>query len=1713
MSTAGTLSAERLALFARLLDEEEDRAPAEARIAPRAAGAGAPLSFSQRRLWFLEQMEPGRPTYNIPLVLRLAGALDGRALERALGEVVRRHEALRTVFREEEDGEPVQEPLPAAGVPLARGDLSSLPSPEREAEVRRRAGEHARAPFDLAAGPLLRAVLLRLGGNEHVLLLSVHHIACDGWSLGIVLGELGALYGAFARGEPSPLAEPALQYADFAVWQRRELQGAALDDELAYWRTRLAGAPALLELPADRPRPPVQSHRGGGAPVRFAPGAAEGVRALARAAGATPFMVLLAAFQALLARWSGQDDLVVGTPVAGRPRAELEEVVGFFANTLAVRTDLSGDPSFRALLARVREAALDAFAHQQVPFERVVEALEVPRDLDRNPVFQAMFAYQGAQSAAPPFGDLAAAVDEAPSGTAKFDLMLALAEVDGVLDGGLEYAADLFDPGTAERMARHLAVLVEAAVTAPELRLSALPLLDPAERALVVDAWNDTGTPAAECVTGLFAAQAARTPDAAAVVHAGGAMSYRELDARANRLARRLRRLGAGPEVRVGVCLARGPHLPVAVLAVLKAGAAYLPLDPVHPVERLRWMLGDAGAPLVVTEAALRERVADAGARVLCVDEAEDEIARERPDAPAAGALPDNLAYILYTSGSTGRPKGVAMPHAPLAVLLRWQLAAWAGRPPARTLQFASLGFDVSFMELFATWCAGGTVVLVGEEERADPARLLDRVEAGGVERLFAPCVVLQHLAEAADERGGAPACLRDVVTAGEPLRMTPALVRFFAGGRTLDNQYGPTEAHVVSAHRLDGPSGSWPAAPPIGRPITGARLYVLDGAMRPAPVGVPGELYIGGTAPARGYLGRPALTAERFVPSPFAPGGRLYRTGDRARWRPDGTLECLGRLDRQVKVRGVRVEPGEVEAALLRLSGVRGAAVVARGDPGGGARLVGYVAADAGLAPREVREALRRHLPEAFVPAEIVRLDALPLTPHGKVDRRALPDPEPRAAAPDAAPRTPAEAVVAAIWAEVLGRERVATHDDFFELGGHSLLATRMMSRVRRALGADLPLRALFERRTVAGVAAEAERARGLGTAGPLPPLAPAPRGGALPLSFAQQRLWFLEQMQPGAPTYNLPLSLRFSGALDRAALEAALAGVAGRHEALRTVFVEHGGTPAQVILPPGPVALPLEDLTALPPEGREAELRRRAVEEARTPFDLARGPLFRARLLRLGGQEHVLLLSLHHIVSDGWSLNLLFAELGARYAAAVGAAVPLPQEPALQYADFAAWQRRALGGEALERELAFWRGRLAGAPALLELPTDRPRPPVRSYRGDTAQAELDPALAEGVRALARREGATPFMVLLAAFGLLLARCAGQDDVVVGTPVSGRTQPELEGVMGFFVNTLPIRADLSGEPTFRALLARVREAVLDAWAHQEVPFERVVDELRVERDLSRSPVFQAMFVYQEAPDGPVEFPGLRVVPDGQGSGTAKFDLLLGMGETEDGALGAVLEYATDLFAAATAERMLGQLRVLLEAAVADPERPAWRLPLTTPAERGRLLAAAGFAGDADRGAYLHERFAQRAARAPDAVAVTAGGERATYGELDARGRHVAARLRREGVRPGAAVAVCLERGPGLVAALLGVMRAGGAYLVLDPGDAPARLADAMRAGGVVLALTTAALRARFPGDARVLCLDEAAEPGQAEAAGLPPPHPAAACILLTAGRGPALRG
>ncbi|WBI89705.1 Gramicidin S synthase 2 [Pseudomonas aeruginosa] len=1687
----GSLSPQERKALAVLLKQQGVNLFEIAPVFKRQDGEPLRLSYAQERQWFLWQLEPESAAYHIPSVLRLRGRLDLDALQRSFDSLVARHETLRTRFRLDGD-EARQEIAASMALPL---DIVAL-GPLEEGALARQVETTIARPFDLERGPLLRVSLLRLAEDDHVLVLVQHHIVSDGWSMQVMVEELVQLYAAYSRGLEVALPALPIQYADYALWQRSWMEAGEKERQLAYWTGLLGGEQPVLELPFDRPRPVRQSHRGAQFILELDIDLSQALRRVAQQEGATAFALLLASFQALLYRYSGQADIRVGVPIANRNRVETERLIGFFVNTQVLKADLDGRMGFDELLAQARQRALEAQAHQDLPFEQLVEALQPERSLSHNPLFQVLFNYQSearGNGQAFRFDELQMESVQFDSRTAQFDLTLDLTDEEQRFCAVFDYATDLFDASTVERLAGHWRNLLRGIVANPRQRLGELSLLDALERRQTLSEWNPAQR---ECaVQGTlqqrFEEQARQRPQAVALILDEQRLSYGELNARANRLAHCLIARGVGADVPVGLALERSLDMLVGLLAILKAGGAYLPLDPAAPEERLAHILDDSGVRLLLTQGHLLERLPrQAGVEVLAIDGLVLDGYAESD--PLTTLTADNLAYVIYTSGSTGKPKGTLLTHRN-ALRLFSATEAWFGfdERDVWTL-FHSYAFDFSVWEIFGALLYGGRLVIVPQWVSRSPEdfyRLLCREGVTVLNQTPSAFKQLMAVACSADMATQQPA-LRYVIFGGEALdlqSLRPWFQRFGDRQPQLVNMYGITETTVhvtyrpVSEADLEGGLVS-----PIGGTIPDLSWYILDRDLNPVPRGAVGELYIGRVGLARGYLKRPGLSATRFVPNPF-PGGageRLYRTGDLARFQADGNIEYIGRIDHQVKVRGFRIELGEIEAALAGLAGVRDAVVLAH-DGVGGTQLVGYVVADSAEDAERLRESLReslkRHLPDYMVPAHLMLLERMPLTVNGKLDRQALPQPD--ASLSQQAYRAPGselEQRIAAIWAEILGVERVGLDDNFFELGGHSLLATRVISRVRQEQQLDASLKALFERPVLEAFAQGLERTTDAVSTIPL-----ADRQQPLALSFAQERQWFLWQLEPESAAYHIPSALRLRGRLDVDALQRSFDSLVARHETLRTRFRLEGGRSYQQVQPAVSVSIEREQFGE---EGLIERIQAIVVQ----PFDLERGPLLRVNLLQLAEDDHVLVLVQQHIVSDGWSMQVMVEELVQLYAGySQGLDVVLPALP-IQYADYALWQRSWMEAGEKERQLAYWTGLLGGEQPVLELPFDRPRPARQSHRGAQLGFELPRELVEAVRALAQREGASSFMLLLASFQALLYRYSGQADIRVGVPIANRNRVETERLIGFFVNTQVLKADLDGRMGFDELLAQARQRALEAQAHQDLPFEQLVEALQPERNASHNPLFQVLFNHQSEARGngqAFRFDELQMESVQFDSRTAQFDLTLDLTDEEQ-RFCAVFDYATDLFDASTVERLAGHWRNLLRGIVANPRQRLGELSLLDALERRQTLSEWNPAQrECAVQGTLQQRFEEQARQRPQAVALILDEQRLSYGELNARANRLAHCLIARGVGADVPVGLALERSLDMLVGLLAILKAGGAYLPLDPAAPEERLAHILDDSGVRLLLTQGHLLERLPRQAgvEVLAIDGLVLDGYAE--------------------------
>ncbi|GAT02597.1 linear gramicidin synthetase subunit C, partial [Mycolicibacterium fortuitum subsp. acetamidolyticum] len=1644
-----------------------------------------PLSYAQQRLWFLEQLQGPSSIYNMAVALRISGCLDTDALGLALADVVDRHESLRTLFAAP-DGVPRQVVVRSEDVDFGWQVVDVCGASAAEvAEIIEGVAGHA---FDLSCEIPLRAVLLRTGVDEFVLAAVVHHIAADGWSVAPLVADLQLAYAARAVGRGPQWSPLPVQYVDYTLWQRECLGDLADPDsrisgQVAYWEQALAGLPERLELPTDRPYPAVADHRGASIPVSLPAELHRRVRAVAREHNVTTYMVVQAALAMLLSKMSASSDVAVGVPIAGRGDVALDKLVGFFVNTLVLRVDLTGDLTVGELLDQVRRRSLAALEHQDVPFEVLVDRLNPTRSLAHHPLVQVALAWQNftadslTESA---LGEAQVSPLTVDTHVARMDLTFSLSErwddagEPAGIGGSVEFRTDVFDTASTELLVERLHRVLDAVTTDPRRSLSSIDVLDVVEHARLDEMGNRAALArptTASSVPAMFAQQVVRTPDAVALVCGQRSLTYRELDETSNRLAHWLVGLGAGPGRCVALFHSRCAEAIISIVAVLKSGAAYVPIDPMHPDARIRFMLDDAAPVAVLTSVSWADRLSECEVHVV-------DVGDPRIETQPSTALPmpagDDIAYLIYTSGTTGVPKGVAVPHRNVAQLL---VPLNRNLSPEVWSQWHSYAFDVSVWEVWGALLHGGRLVVVPETVASSPDDFRALLMAEKVSVLSQTPSAVGVLSPEGLESAA-------LVVAGEACA-AEVMDQWASGGRVMINAYGPTEATVYAS--ISAPLQAGSNVVPIGSPVPGAALFVLDRLLRPVPVGVVGELYVAGQGVAYGYARRAGLTASRFVPCPFGvPGSRMYRTGDLALWGLDGQLRYLGRADEQVKIRGYRIELGEIQTALTAVEGVRQAAVIVREDAPGDKRLVGYVTGTAD--PAAVRLALAERLPGYMVPVAVVLVDALPLTVNGKLDRRALPVPEYADADAYRAPSTPKEEILAGIYAQVLGLEQVGIDDSFFDLGGDSLSAMRLLNAIHASLDAGLPVRAVFDAPTVAELAVR------LGENGSgRDPLVAQPRPEVLPLSYAQQRLWFLDHLQGPSPVYNMPVALRLRGRLDTDALGHALMDVVGRHESLRTVFAESDGALRQVIIPEAQADFGWRVVDATGWTGAElAEAIERVTSHA---FDLASEIPLRAELFHIGEGDDVLVAVVHHIAGDGASVGPLLAGLGAAYACRCQGRAPDWSPLPVQYVDYALWQRSYLGDLAdhdsrISGQVAYWEEMLAGLPERLELPTDRPYPQVAGHEGARVPVSWPAELQRRIRSVAREYRATPFMVVQAALAVLLSKLSASPDVAVGFPVADRVDPALDELVGFFVNTLVLRVDLSGDPTVGEVLEQVRHRSLTALEHQDVPFEVLVDRLNSTRSLAHHPLVQVELAWQnftrtegaESALGDVEATPLEAE-----TGTARMDLTLSMSERWDEAgelagIAGMAEFRTDIFDTASIETLIRRLERVLAVITADVDQRLSSMDFLDEDEHTELLGWGNRAvldESVAASASITDLFAAQVTRSREAVAVSFDGRSMSYAQLDESSDRLARLLVTKGAGPGRCVAVLLPRSADSVVAILAVLKSGAAYLPIDPLHPDARVEFMLGDAAPVVAVTTAGLAGRLSGsDLEVVELD-----------------------------------
>src|SRR6266700_1586648 len=1606
-----------------------------------------PLVPLQKGLLFSSLYSPGSGVYGQQLRMRVSGPLDALLMKKVWEKIVDRHSVLRTCFVWEGQEHPVQVVKHRVKLPYQELDWRAYTQPEQKQKIDAFLLDDRRKGFDFTHAPLLRITLIRTGDEVHELVATSHHIIVDGWSSSILVRELQFLARELGQNQKAEFACEPAPYRVYVQWVQN--QNPALAE--SFWRKSLQG---ITEPTPISEMQPGNFHADGDLQrnyeLRLERQVKERLQQFSGACGVTLTTVLAGAWALLLSCGNNRRDVVFGLTVSGRPHdlPGVEDMVGLFINTLPLRAEIKTDEELSAWLQDLQLRILELQDHG---YSDLVDVQKWSQIAPGRSLFESIFVFEnypmGGLSTRPAsklsFQDIHS-VD-----TGSFPLAL-IASANDVLCLALTYDSSRIQESSVKRLLDRYVAVLEGILASPSQRLWEIQGLTAQEHARLVIESNNTlhDYGAVICLHELFEKQATASPEAVAVSLSRVRWTYRELNERANCLAAYLRKRGVRPENRVGIHLESSMDTVVAILAVLKAGGAYVPLDSEYPQQLLKHMVLDAGVQVIVTEQKLAANLPPGAAHLIDVTLERGLINAQSDINCDVEVLADNLAYVIYTSGSTGLPKGVAVTHRNAFNTMKWVIQTFSIDFSHKILLSVSTSFDPSVAQIFSALASGAELVCMKHGAK-DAPYILSIIEQEKVTVMdFSPSVIALLLNEAQPEQF---ASVKHILAGGEAV--PPSLLPRISSKIPVPfhNLYGPTETCINASCWMCAP-GSFSPPVSIGRPVANAQLYILDRCLQPVPGGVAGEIFIGGAGVTRGYLNRQDLTAEKFMPDIFGgiPGARIYRTGDLARFLPDGNIEFLGRIDSQVKIRGLRIELGQVEAAVRQHSAVHEAAVVVRENRDHEPLLVAYVSVHQRLSDREVKAFIKASVPEYMVPSIVVFLDEFPRLPNGKIDRSALPSVDLETSARTyKAPRNEWEGLLATIWASVLRRDHVGIEDNFFALGGHSLTAIRIASKVQQAFGIEFPVRLLFEKPTIAELCEEIQSlVQGVSTreAGPL---SVRVTNGRAPMSFAQQRLWFLDRLAPGTPFYNLPEAFRLRGFLDVPALEGALAETLRRHSVLRTTFTAAEEELLQVISDLDTAGVQFLDLSGLEPEQRESEARRLAEQEARGPFDLEQGPLLRIQLLKLDDQDHVLLLTFHHIVADGWSVNIIRQELFTLYRT-FHKRLPgtLPELP-IQYADFAIWQQERVAGAMLDQKLAYWKNQLAGTSGVLEMPTDLPRPATQSFHGACCTFVVSAETARLLKRLGLQESATSFMILLAAFSTLLYRCSGQTDVLVGSPVSGRDHPELDNLVGLFVNTIVLRTDLSGDPSFRELLKRVHSTTIGAYSNQEVPFEKIIEEVNPSRDLSRSPLFQVMFSFQQAEEQPTnDFGSLQVSPFGIDAGTSKFDLELLMTETGNGLTG-ILEYNTDLFLPETVTAMVSHFRNILEQVATNPECPVSRLSLLDDKERHEIIHQ--FSTGPRRPLpqlCLHQIFETQVAKAPNHSAVSAEDGSLTYGELNEKANSLANSLIDRGLRREAIVAVLSDRGSVLLCSMLGIWKAGCSYLPLDPKYPARRLAQ-----------------------------------------------------------------
>jgi amino acid adenylation domain-containing protein len=1617
-----------------------------------------PLSYSQKGLWFLDQLGGGSAEYNTVEALRLRGTLDVDLLQRAINTIVERHESLRTSFLEI-DGDPFQAIHNECRVSLLIEDLTGPIGPQQRKAIQNVLKEEANYRFDLAVLPLFRFRLLRIGHDEHVLVKTIHHIVTDGWSNWVFTNELTNLYEAYSAGKDNPLPALPLQYGDFSVWQKEWLESGQLDEAIKYWKQELAGLIEQFELPMDRARPERQTYVAHSHKACLSPETTAVLKRLTMSSRATVFMTLLSAFSLILSRYSHQNDIAVGTPIANRQDEQLEKLIGFFVNMLVMRVKVDEDDTFLKLIEKVRKTTLNAYSYQDVPFERIVEELQPERRLNASPIFQVLFAMQNAPWVAPKLLDMNIQAIESDELRVGFDLEVHTWEHDNKIWFYWLGSQDLFEPWRIEQMARHTINLIEALVANPDIPFREIAFLGDDERLALLPSRQNSLEILSDpkFIHELFEEQVRRLPSALAVESPHGSYTYEELDSRSNEIANLLVEMGATIEAKVGVFLGRSHEMVACFLGILKAGATYLPLDPDYPAERLSHILRDSNPIAVITTRAILASLKEKpNCSIIFIDQLP---IIEQSRRTVCSIHPDNAAYMIYTSGSSGIPKGTVLTHAGLrAAAESWNAAYGLDTQISAVLQLASAGFDVSIGDFVRALCFGKRLVICSQECATSASKLFTFLRDCGVDALECVPPVARNLLDYVEENKLSLSFIKlfilgaDVVYPADLERLCAAC----GPDAQIVNSYGLTECTIDSLFLSYFPSKSddWKMGNeipsvrkngadvsditisiPIGRPLVNTDVIVLDGNLQPAPLGVMGELYIAGPTIARGYINRASLTSERFVANPYGkPGERMYRTGDLVRYRRNGQIEFIGRADSQVKIRSFRVELGEIEAVLRALPNITDVAVTVGSDPGGEKAIVAYIV-DGSSAPFEeagFKEQLAQTLPPYMIPSALIRVSSLPRNAHGKLDRQFLPSPAFKASNTYVPPRSPEEEYLCAVFAEVLGRDRVGRDDNFFEIGGHSLLAMRIVSRIRKTMGLDLSIRVLFQAPTIARLSAH------LKTAAPeFEEFERLPRPAKLPVSYAQGRFWFLDQLGGGSPEYNIVDVTRLRGPLNVPALERAFREILRRHDILRTHFHQTEDELFQVVDAEFPVNFALEDLTSIPEGECEREIQSLIEHELSSVFDLSSGPLLRMRLFCLNQNDHLLIRTVHHIIWDAWSEGIFNKELCALYNSyCLNGPESLPMQKA-QYADFAIWQRNCLSNGTLDDAILYWKGQLKDIPSALDLGKDRPRPTQQTFSGATVTADISEDLLASLKTLAKDGQATLFMVLLSAFGLLLSRYSNQEDLVIGSPIANRFDEQLETVIGCFVNMLAFRLRINPELSFVELVDNTRNTCFDAYRFQQVPFEELVAELQPERNPAVPPIFQVIFTMNNTPSEGVSLAGLKAEKIEPNNQQVRYDLTVHAVELGN-TLHLTCHYNQDLFDAWRMDQLLRHYVSLLSNVASEPTRRIDAIGLLDGRERSMMLERSWVLGQTIPSLTIPALFEIQVARTPNALALVSEDNRLTYADLNCRADAVAEVLAAHGVNTEDIVGLAMDRSNELIVGALGVLKSGAAYLPLD---------------------------------------------------------------------------